>query len=199
MFCVGLTGTIASGKSTVAAFFKALGIHIISADEISRALTAANQPALQQIVEYFGLSILTSNGELNRRALRELIFQHPTKRMWLENLLHPLIRQQIELEINDCKSPYCIIEIPLLKNKADYPYLNRVVLILANPDIQIKRIMSRDQCDESHAFSILASQPNENQYRTLTDDIITNNGSIAELKEKIIELHHGFLRQRHSM
>ena len=193
MFCIGLTGTIASGKSTVAACFKALGIQVISADAISKALTAPNQPALQQILEHFGSSILTHTGELNRRALRELIFTQATERVWLENLLHPLIRQQIEIDIQTCNSPYCIIEIPLLKNKLDYPYLNRVLLILADSEVQMARIIMRDQCSKKHASSILASQPGENQYRALADDVVFNNASLDILKEKIVLLHAGYL------
>lgn len=192
MLNIGLTGTIASGKSTVAAYFKKLGAQVISADEIARSLTEINQPALKKIIKKFGISILESNGELNRRKLRELIFQQSENRLWLENLLHPMIRKQIETEIHQAQASYCIVEIPLLKNRADYPYLNRVLLVLATPETQIRRIIARDHCSREHAIAILASQPLEQTYRNLADDIIVNKDSIENLQKEIIELDKNY-------
>ena len=194
MYCIGLTGTIASGKSTVAALFKSLGIDVINADHIAKTLVQPNQPALQEIIKHFGVSILTEKGELNRRHLRELIVHNVNERVWLEDLLHPLIRQQIEQDINLCKSPYCIIEIPLLTDKLAYPYLNRVLLVTADPEQQIARLMTRDNSSKEQACAILATtQPNEDKRRAIADDYLINDGTVETLQKKVTELHNYYL------
>jgi dephospho-CoA kinase len=194
VYCVGLTGTIASGKSTVAAGFKNLGIDVISADQISRELTAKNQPALQKIVAYFGDEVLTSNGELNRRYLRQLIFDQTDHRQWLEKLLHPLIRKQIQHDIHRCSTPYCLIEIPLLFNKKQYSYLNRILLVLTAQDQQMLRLLARDNCSKQQALAILATQAKEETLRNLADDVLFNNGTIEKLNTEILALHEQYLQ-----
>lgn len=194
-YCIGLTGSVASGKSTVAAMFAKLGTDVISADHIARALVMRDQPALEEIVSHFGKSVLLPDGELNRRYLRELIVRNTSERLWLENLLHPLIRQHIRQEINHCTSPYCVIEIPLLTGKADYPYLNRVLLVTADPEQQVKRLEARDHCSREHAIALLkTSEAVEDQRRTIADDIIHNNGSSEDLQEKVSQLHTRYLQ-----
>ena len=113
MYCVGLTGTIASGKSTALAYFAELGIATLSADAIARQITTTNAAVLLAIRNYFGDCVFLPSGELNRRALRAIIFSDPQQRQWLEKLLHPLIKQQIQEEIKKITTPYCVIEIPL--------------------------------------------------------------------------------------
>lgn len=194
MYCVGLTGSIASGKSTVADIFSELGIEIISADKISRMLTEVNQPAFHDIVHHFGESILTTNGELNRLKLRHLIFDNPDERKWLESILHPLIRKEIEHRVSHCKSPYVLIEIPLLTDKTHYPYLNRILLVTADTDKQIKRLMERDNCSKEHALAILDAQPSETKRRAITDDIIVNDHDLGALSKKVNELHQNYLK-----
>jgi dephospho-CoA kinase len=193
MICIGLTGTIASGKSTVAAYFKSLNIDVINADDIARSLTAVGEPALAKIVEYFGSSILEADGTLNRRALRTEIFTNKTARLWLEALLHPLIRKQIEIEIKNGRGPYCVVEIPLLKNKADYPYLSRILLIEADETTQIERLMARDHCSKKEALAILQQQPPLSNYKALADDVLCNNENQAALFKKINVLHERYL------
>ena len=193
MFCIGLTGPIASGKSTVAKAFSTLGIDVVSADAIAKSLTAKQAPALHPIVAHFGSSVLTSSGELNRRHLRELIFQNPNERLWLEALLHPLIRKQIETEISQTKSPYCVIEIPLLTDRTTYPYLNRVLLVQADPAQQVARCMARDNASKEEVLAILASQTDMNTLIKLADDILLNTGSLAELQDKVASLHANYL------
>lgn len=195
MFSVGLTGTIASGKSTAATFFKDLGVNLISADEIARELTVAGHPALQAIEKHFGTRVIAMNGELDRKALRQIIFQDAQERLWLERLLHPLIRQAIQTRIYETTSAYCVVEIPLLNNRQDYPYLNRVLLLLADQEAQIKRLMRRDNCSREQALTILATQAsNDVKKKELADDIILNNGSISELSTKIEALHYQYLQ-----
>jgi dephospho-CoA kinase len=190
MFCIGLTGTIASGKSTVAKQFEALGIDIINADHIARSLVEPGKPAFQDIVKHFGTSILTDNSTLNRAQLRQRIASNPVERAWLEALLHPLIREQIQLDITQCKSPYCVIEIPLLTDKAAYPYLNRVLLVCAPPEKQIKRLIERDHCTRNDALAMLATTKNDDEKRrAIADEVFVNNGSIKALQNKVIAFH----------
>lgn len=193
MYCVGLTGNIASGKSTVAAYFATLGVDVISADAIAKQLTAKTQPALQEIINHFGEAVLTSNGELDRPYLRQLIFKHPEERLWLEKYLHPLIRKQIEALVQVAKSPYCLIEIPLLRDRSLYPYLNRVLLVEAKTDQQIKRLISRDNSSKKESLAILATQANQHTLHKLADDILENTSSLAELQKKVKQLHKLYL------
>ena len=194
VYCVGLTGTIASGKSTITDYFEKLGVVIINADDIAKKLTAHTQPAFHRIVSHFGTSVLTTSGELNRRHLRQLIFSDPLERQWLENLLHPLIRQQIEHEISQVEAPYCLIEIPLLTSRSDYPYLNRILVVQANPEQQINRFISRDNSSREAALAILATQSNENKQLELADDLLMNIGSLVDLEKKVNVLHIQYLQ-----
>ena len=195
MYCVGLTGSIASGKSTIAAYFSALGIDVISADEIAKALVLPGQPALQQIIHHFGESVLTPEGELNRRHLREYIVKHPAERAWLEACLHPLIRQQIQHDVKACKSLYCIIEIPLLTDRALYPYLNRVLLVQGLREAQVTRLMKRDNQTREQSCAMLATTlRDEGKRQTIADDKIMNDGSVDALREKINALHVQYLQ-----
>lgn len=193
MYCVGLTGSVASGKSTLSSFFKTQGIIIISADDIAKELTAANQPALRAIKNHFGPSIITPAGALNRAALREIIFNDPQQRLWLEQLLHPLIRDAIQMQANKADSPYCIIEIPLLTNKLDYPYLNRILLVLATPSQKIERLVERDNIKQELALNMLATQQDDLERKKIADDVLINDGTLTELRKKMEALHHLYL------
>lgn len=189
MYCIGLTGSIASGKSTVATMFAELGVPIISADHIAKDLTKPGKPAFLKIIDHFGKEITSSEGNLNRPLLRDIIFKNIDDRLWLEELLHPLIRTNIEQEIKQLSSGYCLIEIPLLTNLLDYPYLNRVLLVLSDYESKIQRIMSRDKCSKQQAIAILKSQPSETRYKELADDIVINNCSLNQLKKRVSELN----------
>lgn len=195
VYCIGLTGNIASGKSTVAAIFSELGIDVINADKISRDLTAKNQAAYNFIIEHFGPEILLEDGELNRRHLRDIIFSNSDERRWLEELLHPMIRSGIEHELAKCTSPYCVIEIPLLFNTEHYPYVNRVLLVTASVDTQISRVMQRDQCSVIKAQAILSVQPDLEMRLKLADDVIHNNSSYDDLYQQSIALHKIYLQK----
>lgn len=194
MYCVGLTGTIASGKSLAMLYFKSQGIDTLSADEIAKELTQKNAPALTRIREHFGHDFFFDNGELNRRALRNHIVKHPKDREWLEQLLHPMIRQTIESAIRQCNSPYCVIEIPLLLDRTPYPYLNRVLLITSEPRQQIERLIERDRCTENEAKALLAHQSSNDQRAAIADDIVINTGSIDAFNQQLGRLHLNYLR-----
>ncbi|MFI4919014.1 MAG: dephospho-CoA kinase [Legionellales bacterium] len=195
VYCVGLTGNIASGKSTAAAIFSKLGIVIINADEIARKLTAVNQASYKQISEYFGQEILLSDGQINRRQLRDIVFSNQEARQWLEKLLHPLIRKKIEDEITLCDSPYCVIEIPLLIDKINYPYLNKILLINAPIDVQVARVMTRDHCSKEQALAVLSTQADVKVRLKYADDVITNNAELNLFEQQVRKLHELYLEQ----
>ncbi len=193
MFCVGITGNIGSGKSTAISFFDALGMSVINADKISKDLTQAGKPAFLQIRDHFGESVVNQDGELNRPLLRQLVFSDTNQRLWLEKLLHPLIRESIKEQVSRATSPYCVIEIPLLSKRADYPYLDRIVVMIADKDKQIARVMQRDNCTEADALAILSSQPSETLLKELADDLVLNDDSREKLNNKLMKLHDKYL------
>lgn len=190
MFCVGLTGNIATGKSTVANIFKSHGAHLINADQIAKALTLKGAPAYAPMLEHFGPAILLSDGQFDRKKLRQLIFSKLDEKRWLENFLHPLIRKEIEEQIENSSAPYVVLEIPLHFNRENYPYINRVLLVTAPESVQIQRIMERDQCNEEEAKAMLINQPSLEKRLSIADDVIDNTGNQEELMEKINQLHN---------
>ena len=193
MYCIGLTGNAGSGKSTALNYFQQLGIDVVSADKIAKELTAKNQPALQSIQDYFGAQVIDNTGELNRNYLREVIINNPQKKIWLEQLLHPLIRQQLYIALQATKSAYCVVEIPLLFSKQDYSYINRILLMQASPEIQIKRLAQRDGVSIDNAIALLATQPQDSMRLTLADDLIINIGSLHALQDSVLKLHELYL------
>ncbi len=193
VYCVGLTGDIASGKTTVAELFSKLGIEVIYADKISRELTQKNSPAYTKIVEHYGHEILKQDEELNRNKLREIIFSAPKERDWLERLLHPLIRHEIKKRVDASITPYCMVEIPLLITKQAYPYINRTLLVCAPTETQISRLMQRDQCNKQQAQAILSTQPDINIRLENADDIIVNDMEMVELIKTVNDLHYKYL------
>ena len=187
-YCVGLTGTIGSGKSTVSHYFSKLGIPVISADMIARTVTEKDQPALRSIAQHFGPQAINSSGELNRRYVRHWIATHPEDRIWLEALLHPLINQEMDYQQQQLMHhPYCLLEIPILKTKA--AYLNRILLIKAPLQQQITRVMQRDKLSKEEAIRWLNIQLEAHPLTVTPDDILENNGSLATLSMKVRHLH----------
>lgn len=193
IYCVGLTGNLASGKSTAAKLFTELGVDVINADLIAKELTTEQSLVLSTIKQHFGPKILLDDGTLNRKLLREIIFNDAQERLWLEQLLHPLIRERIKEQIQNCHSAYCVIEIPLLLDRNLYPYLNRVLLIHAPIEQQIQRVQERDHCSKEQALAILAAQPNLELRLELADDVVENDGGLEELREKVENLHTQYL------
>jgi dephospho-CoA kinase len=194
-YCVGLTGNIASGKTTAANIFRKLGVLVIEADKIAKELTEVQSPVFKEIVRHFGSKVLDVHGEINRRYLRSLIFSQPKERLWLEHLLHPLIRQRIKEAVAQCKQPYCVVEIPLGIDKINYPYLNEILLITAAKETQIARVMARDHCLAEEAEAILAIQPHVNERLDSAEEVLVNEGSIEELTLDIESLHQKYLKQ----
>lgn len=194
MFYVGLTGNIASGKSTALAYFHQQGIYTISADAIARELTS--QPhILEKMKAYFGDTIIDEKGELIRPNVRKIITQDSVKRVWLENFLHPLIQQEITQRARQSNSFYTVIEIPLLFDKKNYPFINRILLITAPVKQQIQRIIARDHCSISEAKAIIKIQPSLNIRKKFADNIIRNNQDHDYFVKQLAILHSKYLSE----
>lgn len=194
MFCVALTGAIASGKSTVCQLFSDLGIDIINADQIAKQLTQKGEAAHQAIIEHFGRNMMLPDGNIDRSHLRTIITTDPHAKHWLEQLLHPAIRSAIKESIHQCHSPYCIVEIPLLVSKQDYPYINRVLHVDAPTEQKIVRLMQRDHASREQALAMLSIQPDEKKRRSIADDYFCNDGNMEHLKQHVNQLHQKYLQ-----
>ncbi|EKD72499.1 MAG: Dephospho-CoA kinase [uncultured bacterium] len=193
-FVIGLTGGIGSGKSTVAELFAKKGITIVDADQLARDLTQPNKPALKHIVAKFGPDILLANGALDRAKLRKIVFSQTKNRRWLEQLLHPLIQAEIKRQIKLSSSPYCIVVIPLLfETSSSYPFLQRILVVDTAKESQITRTMTRDNITAKAALAILNTQTTQAERLRQADDIIHNNGTIAELAPQVDTLHEAYV------
>lgn len=199
MLIIGLTGGIGSGKNAAAQYFQELGIEVVDADIASRRIVEQGTPAYQQIVEHFGAGALLPSGELNRRALRALVFSDPEKRLWLEKLLHPLIYDWLKERLAGVSSPYAILSSPLLLETNQYTLANRVLVVDVPEEMQVERTMSRDANSESQVRAIMANQMPRAKRLELANDILDNSGSQDELKAHIETLHHKYLSQAKSL
>lgn len=191
MFIVGLTGGIGCGKSEVTRLFSELGVPIVDVDVISHQLTAKGQATLQAITNQFGTDVLNKDDSLNREYLREIVFNNPEARHALEAIMHPAIYDQAMTELNRNKAiPYQILAVPLLFESTRYQkMINRSLVIDCDSATQIDRASKRDGSSKSQIEKIIAAQIPRETRNQLADDIITNNGSLDELKEKVIQLN----------
>lgn len=193
-FRVGLTGGIASGKTTVAKLFSALGVPVIDTDELAREVVAPGQPLLSRIVERFGTGILQPDGSLNRRTLREIVFADPQARADLEALTHPAIRELQEQRSVAAGGPYQIIAIPLLVEKNLQGTVDRVLVVDCPEEIQIRRLIARDGSTLEQARAILAAQVPRTVRLQAANDIITNEADLKDLRTQVEKLHAQYLR-----
>jgi KDO2-lipid IV(A) lauroyltransferase len=186
---VGLIGGIATGKSTAAHFFKDHGIEVIDTDLIARELTIKDSSVLKKIVAHFGDTILTADRELDRALLRTIIFKDAAARAWLENLLHPLIRTEVQKRVAAAKTPYCVVAIPLLKRRADYPFLQKILYVRSSQEKQTERLMARDHISREAALAIIAAQPKSEVFSNIADVIIENDADEIHLQQQLSGLH----------
>jgi dephospho-CoA kinase len=194
MLIVALTGGIGSGKSTVANAFARRGVPLIDTDLIARELVTPGRPALEDIVVRFGESVLTTDGQLDRDRLRDIVFTSPEQRAALEQILHPRIRQEVQSRLNELTAPYCLVIIPLLIETGDYPFVDRVLLVDTSEEEQVRRTMARDKLDRRQVEQILASQSTRKQRREFADDIIDNSVAIEDLEQQVESLHDKYLQ-----
>ena len=191
---IGLTGGIASGKSTVAQRFSDLGIPVIDADEAARAVVAPGTPGLARVVERFGAGVVDTQGALDRRALRHLIFEDPGARRDLEAILHPLIRAAMEQSAAAAAGPYIVMAIPLLVESGADDRVDRILVVDVDESVQLQRVMSRDGSSLEQARAILASQASRAARLAAADDVVTNEGTVTDLRQAIDGLHAQYLR-----
>lgn len=193
MFKVGLTGGIASGKTRVAEFFAARGVPVIDSDQIAREIVAPGAPALAAIRERFGEGVMAADGNLDRRVLRAIVFADPAARRDLEAITHPAIRARMA-ELNaQARGPYLINAIPLLTEGGGRRDLDRVLVVDCPEDLQIARVMARDQVDEAGARAVLAAQASRAARLAIADDVIVNDGDLGALEARVASLHERYL------
>ncbi|MDN3681537.1 dephospho-CoA kinase [Vibrio tapetis subsp. quintayensis] len=191
---IGLTGGIASGKTTVADLFQQhFDIDLVDADIIARQVVEPQSAGLAAIEQHFGSSVIANDGTLNRAKLRESIFSSEREKQWLNSLLHPLIRQQMQQEIKQVRSPYALLVVPLLIEKQLQSMVDRILVIDVKTQTQIQRTMQRDHVSEQQVRSILASQISREERLSHADDVIDNSYSNDELFPQITKLHKKYL------
>ncbi|MGR4997928.1 dephospho-CoA kinase [Vibrio celticus] len=191
---IGLSGGIASGKTTVANLFNEhFNIDIVDADIVAREVVALGSDGLKQIAEHFGESILLEDGTLNRSRLRELIFSAPKEKQWLNDLLHPMIRDKIDSDLSKITSPYGLLVAPLLVENQMQGMADRVLIVDVPAEVQIERTMSRDNVSREQVASILKSQASREQRLAVADDVIKNHTKNQELLPQITDLHQKYL------
>ena len=194
MITIVLTGGIASGKTAVSDCFAHLGVPVIDTDFIAREVVEPGQPALDRIAEVFGADFLDSEGRLDRQKMRQVIFSDPNQRSHLEAILHPLISEELIRRVNELDCPYCILVIPLYAQSSAYTWIDRVLVVDVEEEVQIERVMARDQISRYQAKSILSAQTHRQDRLTLADDVIDNSDSLVELQEKVLVLHRKYLK-----
>jgi dephospho-CoA kinase len=190
---IGLTGGIASGKSTVAQRFVDLDVPVIDADVAARAVVAPGKPGFEQVISRFGPAIVAANGELDRRALRELVFSDPDSRRDLEVILHPLIRADMDRSAAAAVGPYIVMAIPLLIEGGSRDRVDRILVVDVDEAVQLQRVMARDRCSLDEAQAILAAQAPRSARLAVADDVLSNSGTVTDLRQAVDRLHQRYL------
>jgi dephospho-CoA kinase len=197
-FVVGVSGGIGSGKSTVTDLFMEYGIDVIDADEIAKQVVEPGKPAFIRIVDKFGESILDTSGNLDRAKLRSIVFQDEPSKNWLNQLLHPAIRQQMLLQTQQSQSAYCLLSVPLLVENKLYEQVDSVLIVDVNEESQLQRAVKRDQSNEQQIRAIMRAQVTREQRLTVADHVIDNNGTPDLLAAQVAKLHHLYLQLSHN-
>lgn len=193
-YLVALTGGVASGKDAVARRFEAIGIHVYDADAAARAAVAPGEPALAEIEFVFGGEVLNADGTLDRRAMRERIFDDADARRKLEAIVHPRVRAWLRRCAMQDRGPYCVLMIPLLAETwPQYAFVDRTLLVDAPEAMQIERLMHRDGVSREQAQRTLAAQATRAQRRELAQDVIVNDGDESMLDAQVAALHEKYL------
>jgi dephospho-CoA kinase len=189
---IGLTGGIASGKSTVAAMFAEHGACVIDTDVIARELVAPGAPALAEIAEAFGPEVI-EGGRLDRRKLRRMVFADADKRRRLEAILHPPIREAALERSADCPGPDVILVVPLLFESGFDRLVDRALVVDCPPALQIGRLMARDEIGRDEAEAIVAAQMGRGERQSRADDLIDSSAPLDATRDRVLELHETYL------
>jgi dephospho-CoA kinase len=195
VYAVGVTGGIGCGKSSAAKIFAAHGAAVIDTDDIAHRLTAAGQPALLAIGRQFGKQFLLPGGGLDRAGMRRLVFSDSRAKARLEAILHPLIKERVQQALAACAAPYALVVVPLLLESGAYrEWLQRILVIDCEEAQQIERTMARSGLSEDEVRAIMAHQVSRAERLRQADDVLSNSGSLAQLRRQIALLHEEYLR-----
>ncbi len=190
-YVIGLTGGVASGKSTVEACFRTLGVMVADADLAAREAVAAGSDGLAEVVAAFGADVLTADGELDRPAMRRRVFADPEARKRLEAIVHPRVRTALAEACRAAPGTYAIASIPLLAEgggKDAYPWLDRILVVDTPEQVQLARLLRRDGIDEALARTMIAAQATRQQRLAMADDVVVNDGPLEKLEAQVIAL-----------
>jgi dephospho-CoA kinase len=191
---IGLSGGIASGKTIVSDEFSSLGADIIDTDVIARKLIFPGSETLNEIVSVFGDVILRGDGNLDRKLMRQIIFNEKDKKITLERIMHPKIQKEVQLKILSASGPYQIIVVPLLLQSPILGFIHRILIIDCDEKIQINRLISRDNITKKLAKKIIGSQSTREERLAKADDIILNDGNIEEIKNDVKKLNDFYIK-----
>ncbi|MCP3661185.1 MAG: dephospho-CoA kinase [Gammaproteobacteria bacterium] len=194
MLVIGLTGGIGCGKSAVTDLFSSLGVPVIDADVAAREVVAKGEPALDSLCQLFGSAILKTDGSLNRRQLRDIIFSDSEARQQVEAILHPRIRERMDARLAQLTTPYAIASIPLLLENGLERTVNRVLVVDCSPEEQIRRVSKRDRVETDAVEKIIASQIGREKRLAAADDVIVNSGSLNDLKTVVNSLDAKYIQ-----
>jgi dephospho-CoA kinase len=187
---VGLTGGIGSGKTAVSDRFGERGITIADADVAARVVVEPGTQALEKISQHFGSGVL-ENGELNRAALREIVFSNATERRWLESVTVPAILQELRRILDYALSPYAILMLSSGSGRS--PWIDRQLVVDVSPEVQIERVATRDSNTPEQIRAIMKTQPSREERLKYADDVIVNDGDFSQLDREITQLHQQYL------
>ena len=191
---IGLTGGVASGKTTVSNFFKQFGIEVIDADVISHQVTKPDGTAFQEIISSFGSSVLDENGLIDRKKMRKIIFDDVSKKEMLEKIIHPKVREEMFNLASQSNDHYLIVSVPLLVETGMNEMMDRTLVVDCSEETQIQRLMHRDKITSGEAKSILRNQTNRSTRLKAADDLIVNekNVTLNELEKEVLELNRRY-------
>ena len=194
-YVIGLSGGIGSGKTTVSDEFAKLGVTIVDADIIARQVVEPGTAAFTAIVEKFGAQVLNQQGSLDRSQLRQLVFSEPALKDWLNQLLHPLIRAQMQSQTQLATSDYCILSVPLLVENKLTTLVDRVLIVDVSEDTQLSRTVLRDNSNAEQIHAIMRAQASRSERLAAADDVINNEGQPQDLVEQVATLHQQYLQR----
>lgn len=192
---IGLTGSIASGKSTVAEIFAELGVPVIDTDVIARDVVQPGRPALDEIRKTFGAQVITPEGNLDRAAMRAIVFADETARRKLEAILHPRIREATMQQAAGAGGAYQMIVVPLLVESPLKSFVDRILVVDCDEQTQIRRLLARDAETEEQARRMIVAQASREDRLAIADDVIKNDGALQETRDQALALHRSYQQQ----
>ena len=193
MIVAGLTGGIATGKSTVAAVFEEAGARLVDADRIAREVVRKDSPAYREIVAHFGVGVLLGDGEIDRKRLAAVVFNNPDEQRALERIVHPRVKQEVDRRVDlirrQAPDALVILDIPLLFEAGMQRGLDAVIVVYAPERLQLERLMARDGLTEPEALARIRAQRPIETKRALATRVIDNSGSREHAREQVLETY----------